>query len=99
MSYVVASTEFGLPNSLVKGIPPNTPVKYNRKCGDNIGIFLLGTLVGGAIGSNLNQIAARANATGHIDKTVFQYEANRLRKALLDIQEVVISPERRNDNG
>jgi hypothetical protein len=52
-----------------------------------------------AIGSNLNQIAARANATGHIDKTVFQYEANRLRKALLDIQEAVTSPERRNDNG
>lgn len=52
-----------------------------------------------AIGSNLNQVAARANATGHIDKTVFQYEANRLRKALLDIQEAVTSPERRNDNG
>jgi len=31
-----------------------------------------------AIGSNLNQIAARANATGHIDRTVIQYEANRL---------------------
>ncbi|MFZ5967640.1 MAG: plasmid mobilization protein [Bacillota bacterium] len=52
-----------------------------------------------AIGSNLNQIAAKANATGHIDKTVFQYEANRLRKDLLDIQEAVTSPERRNDNG
>lgn len=36
-----------------------------------------------AIGSNLNQIAARANSTGHIDRTVFQYEANRLRKAVL----------------
>ena len=52
-----------------------------------------------AIGSNLNQIAARANATGHIDRTIFQYEANRLRKALLDIQAAVTSPERRNDNG
>ena len=52
-----------------------------------------------AIGSNLNQIAAKANATGHIDKTVFQYEANRLRKAVLDIQAAVTSPERRNDNG
>ncbi len=52
-----------------------------------------------AIGSNLNQIAARTNATGHIDRTVFQYEANRLRKALLDIQTAVTSPERRNDNG
>lgn len=31
-----------------------------------------------AIGSNLNQIAARANAIGHIDRTTFQYEANRL---------------------
>ena len=52
-----------------------------------------------AIGSNLNQIAAKANATGHIDKTVFQYEANRLRKAVLDIQTTVTLPERRNDNG
>lgn len=52
-----------------------------------------------AIGSNLNQLAAKANATGHIDKTVFQYEANRLRKAVLDIQAAVTSPERRNDNG
>jgi hypothetical protein len=52
-----------------------------------------------AIGSNLNQIAARANATGDIDRTIFQYEANRLRKSLLDIQAAVTSPERRNDNG
>lgn len=52
-----------------------------------------------AIGSNLNQIAVRANAIGHIDRTVFQYEANRLRKALLDIQAAVTSPERRNDDG
>jgi len=52
-----------------------------------------------AIGSNLNQIAAKANATGHIDRTVFQYEANRLRKAVLDIQAAVTSPERRNDDG
>ena len=35
-----------------------------------------------AIGSNLNQLAAKANAIGHIDKAVFQYEANRLRKAV-----------------
>lgn len=46
------------------------------------------------IGSNLNQIAAKANATGHIDKNVFQYEANRLRKAVLDIQTAVTSPEK-----
>lgn len=52
-----------------------------------------------AIGSNLNQIAARANATGHIDRTVFQYEANRLRKAVLDIQAAVTSPERRSNDG
>ncbi|MGI6777099.1 MAG: PcfB family protein [Acetivibrionales bacterium] len=30
-----------------------------------------------SIGSNLNQIAARANAIGHIDCTIFQYEAKR----------------------
>lgn len=47
-----------------------------------------------AIGGNLNQIAAKANATGHIDKTVFQYEANRLRKAVLDIQAAVTSPQK-----
>ena len=52
-----------------------------------------------AIGGNLNQIAAKANTTGHIDKTVFQYEANRLRKAVLDIQAAVTSPERRDSNG
>lgn len=47
-----------------------------------------------AIGSNLNQIAARANATGHIDKSVFQYETNRLRRAVQDIQAAVTSPEK-----
>jgi len=52
-----------------------------------------------AIGRNLNQIAAKANATGHIDRTLFQYEANRLRKAVLDIQAAVTAPERRSDNG
>lgn len=52
-----------------------------------------------AIGNNLNQIAARANATGHIDKAVFQYEANRLRKAMLEIQAAVTLPERINDDG
>jgi len=52
-----------------------------------------------AIGSNMNQIAAKANATGHIDRTVFQYEANRLRKAVLDIQAVVTLPERRTNDG
>ena len=52
-----------------------------------------------AIGNNLNQIAARANAIGHIDRTAFQYEANRLRKAILDIQAAVMSPERRGSDG
>lgn len=52
-----------------------------------------------AIGVNLNQIAARANSTGQIDRTVFQYEANRLRKAILDIQTVVTLPERRDEDG
>ena len=52
-----------------------------------------------AIGNNLNQIAFRANATGHIDMTVFQYEANRLRKAILDIQAAVTLPERRGTDG
>lgn len=52
-----------------------------------------------AIGVNINQIATKANATGHIDRTQFQYEANRLRKAVLDIQAAVTSPERRNEDG
>ena len=52
-----------------------------------------------AIGGNLNQIAAKANATGHIDKTVFQFEANRLRKAVQDIQAAVTLPERRCNDG
>ncbi|AFV01113.1 MULTISPECIES: plasmid mobilization relaxosome protein MobC [unclassified Dehalobacter] len=47
-----------------------------------------------AIGGNLNQIAAKANATGHIDRTVFQYESNRLRKVVLDIQAAVTSPQK-----
>lgn len=52
-----------------------------------------------AIGNNLNQIAARANSTGHIDRTAFQYEANHLRRVMLDIQAAVTSPERRSDDG
>lgn len=47
-----------------------------------------------AIGNNLNQIAAKANATGHIDRTVFQDEANCLRQALLDIRKAVTSPQK-----
>ncbi len=52
-----------------------------------------------AIGGNLNQIAAKANATGLIDTTVFQYEANRLRKTVQDIIAAVTAPERRKENG
>ena len=52
-----------------------------------------------AIGSNLNQIAAKANATGNIDTTVFQYEANRLKRTVQEIQAAVTAPERRNSDG
>lgn len=52
-----------------------------------------------AIGNNLNQIAAKANATGHIDTTVFQYEATRLRRAVQEIQEAFTAPERRDGLG
>ncbi len=52
-----------------------------------------------AIGNNLNQLAAKANAVGHIDTTVFQYEAKRLRRAVQEIQEAFIAPERRNESG
>ena len=48
-----------------------------------------------AIGNNLNQIAARANTTGNIDRIIFQLEADRLRQAVLDIQTAVTSPDRR----
>ena len=51
-----------------------------------------------AIGNNLNQIAARANTTGHIDRMIFQLEADRLRQAVLDIQAAVTSPERRGNS-
>lgn len=49
-----------------------------------------------AIGNNLNQIAAQANASRHIDKTSFTYEANRLRRAVQGIQEAFTAPERMN---
>ena len=48
-----------------------------------------------AIRNNLNQIAVHAHTTGHLDKAVFQYEANRLRATVLDIQKAVTLPERR----
>lgn len=50
-----------------------------------------------AIGNNLNQIAAKANATGHIDRAVFQYEANKLRREVQEIKAAVTLPERMNN--
>lgn len=47
-----------------------------------------------AIGNNLNQIAYKANATGHIDSCLFQHEASHLRKSVQDIIEAVTAPER-----
>ncbi|MFT9077238.1 plasmid mobilization protein [Ethanoligenens sp.] len=49
-----------------------------------------------AIGNNLNRLAAQANSTKHIDKTTFQYEANRLRREVQNIQEAFTAPERMN---
>lgn len=48
-----------------------------------------------AIGNNLNQLAAKAHATGHLDQNLFQQEANHLRRAVQDIQHAVTAPERR----
>jgi len=47
-----------------------------------------------AIGNNLNQLAAKAHATGHLDQMMFQKEADQLRRAIQDIQQAVTSPER-----
>lgn len=48
-----------------------------------------------AIGNNLNQLAAKAHATGHLDSAAFQHEADHLRRAVLHIRETVTAPERR----
>lgn len=48
-----------------------------------------------AIGNNLNQLAAKANATGHLDRLVFQQEADRLRESVQRIQQAVTAPEKR----
>lgn len=50
------------------------------------------------IGGNLNQVAARAIATGYIDSAAFQREVNWLRRAVLDIQEAITGPKRRVDH-
>ncbi len=48
-----------------------------------------------AIGNNLNQLAAKAHSTGHLDRATFQQEADRLRLAVQQIQQAVTAPERR----
>lgn len=48
-----------------------------------------------AIGNNLNQLAAKAHATGHLDRGAFQQEADHLRRAVQQIQQAVTAPEPR----
>jgi len=50
-----------------------------------------------AIGNNLNQLAAKAHATGHLDRAAFQQEADQLRRAVQQIQQAVTAPERRTE--
>ena len=47
------------------------------------------------IGSNINQLAAKANTTGYVDGTGFEREAAHLRKAVSKINKAIILPERR----
>lgn len=51
-----------------------------------------------AVGNNLNQLAVKAHATGHLDRAVFQQEADQLRRAVQQIQQAVTSPERRTES-
>lgn len=46
-----------------------------------------------AIGNNLNQLAAKAHVTGHLDRGVFQQEADQLRSVVQQIQQAVTAPE------
>ncbi|SIR50144.1 mobilisation protein (MobC) [Paenibacillus sp. RU4T] len=48
-----------------------------------------------AIGNNLNQLAMKAHATGHLDRVSFQKEADDLRRAIQQIQQAVTAPEPR----
>lgn len=52
-----------------------------------------------AIGNNLNQIAAKANATGHIATDMYIAEAAKLRDAVLQIKTAVLQPDKGNANG
>lgn len=45
-----------------------------------------------AIGNSLNQIAARANATGFLHKEAYAENVEKLHTAILDIQEAVTGP-------
>lgn len=47
-----------------------------------------------AIGNNLNQLAAAANTTHFADKQLFSREADNLRRALAQIQEAVLLPDK-----
>jgi predicted HicB family RNase H-like nuclease len=46
-----------------------------------------------AIGNSMNQIAARANATGYIASKEYAENAEKLNEAILNIQEAVTGPE------
>ena len=46
-----------------------------------------------AIGNSMNQIAARANATGYIASKEYAENAEKLNEAILNIQEAVKEPE------
>jgi hypothetical protein len=48
-----------------------------------------------AIGGVLNQIVAKANTTGDIDKAAYLNDVNWLRRTVLDIQEAVTGPKKR----
>lgn len=50
-----------------------------------------------AIGNNLNQLAAKAHTTGHLNSVMFQEEADHLRHAVQQIQAAVMEPERQAD--
>lgn len=47
---VLTSTEFGLPNSLVRGMPPNTPADQTKKKMVYFLIFVAGAMFGGTVG-------------------------------------------------
>ena len=49
------------------------------------------------IGSNINQIAARANSTGQIDAVWLEQEVDRLQKLQAKIEMKVLLPEDRRD--